>query len=113
MRKQGIVPVDVSEEGTGEDCLFEDTNLLIRVVAAALAFAAGIWIGCGYPGLIDKYAKSERAPRKSPWRWWSIFPRKPRSDSDKAVQVEKEEDAAETRRGRPAANFRGGWRMRR
>lgn len=53
-----------------------DLTLLILIVGgAALAFAVGIWIGLGYPGLYDKYESTGKAPRMSPfemlvdWIW--------------------------------------------
>jgi hypothetical protein len=32
-----------------------------------LAFALGIWIGLGYPGLYEKYESTGKAPRMSPF----------------------------------------------
>lgn len=53
-----------------------DLTLLILIVGGAvLAFAVGIWIGLGYPGLYDKYESTGKAPRMSPfemlvdWVW--------------------------------------------
>ena len=53
-----------------------DLTLLILIVGGAvLAFAIGIWIGLGYPGLYDKYESTGKAPRMSPfemlvdWIW--------------------------------------------
>lgn len=43
--------------------------LVLIVVSMVLAFAAGIWIGLGYPGLYDRYEDTgSRVPRKSPYR---------------------------------------------
>jgi len=45
-----------------------DLILLILIVAGMiLAFALGIWIGLGYPGLYDKYESTGKAPRVSPF----------------------------------------------
>lgn len=44
------------------------TTLLILLAAPlVLAFAYGIWVGLGYPGLYDRYEKTGRTPRKTPW----------------------------------------------
>ena len=44
-----------------------DETLMILVVAGMLlAFALGIWIGLGYPGLYDKYERTGKAARRSP-----------------------------------------------
>jgi hypothetical protein len=43
------------------------TLLIILVTLAVLAFAVGIWVGLGYPGLYDKYESSGKAPRVSPF----------------------------------------------
>ena len=43
--------------------------LVLIVVSMVLAFAAGIWIGLGYPGLYDRYEDTgSRVPRKPPYR---------------------------------------------
>ena len=42
--------------------------LVLLAVPLLLAFAYGIWVGLGYPGLYDKYEKPGRAPRKTPWQ---------------------------------------------
>lgn len=42
--------------------------LVLLAVPLLLAFAYGIWVGLGYPGLYDKYEKTGRAPRKTPWQ---------------------------------------------
>ena len=44
------------------------TLLVLLVVPLVLAFAYGIWVGLGYPGLYDRYEKTGRAPRKTPWQ---------------------------------------------
>ena len=45
-----------------------DLTLLILIIAGAvLAFAVGIWVGLGYPGLYEKYEKTGRAPRETPF----------------------------------------------
>lgn len=41
--------------------------LVVLLLPLVLAFAYGIWIGLGYPGLYDRYEKTGRAPRKTPW----------------------------------------------
>ncbi len=45
----------------------EDTLFVLVVAGMILAFAIGIWIGLGYPGLYDKYEQTGRAPRVSPF----------------------------------------------
>lgn len=44
------------------------TILVLLVVPLLLAFGYGIWVGLGYPGLYDRYEKTGRAPRKTPWQ---------------------------------------------
>lgn len=44
------------------------TLLVLLVVPLVLAFAYGIWVGLGYPGLYDRYERTGRAPRKTPWQ---------------------------------------------
>ena len=45
-----------------------DLTLLILIIAGGvLAFALGIWIGLGYPGLYGKYESTGKAPRMSPF----------------------------------------------
>ena len=45
-----------------------DSTLLVLIVAGAiLAFALGIWIGLGYPGLYGKYQATGKAPRTTPF----------------------------------------------
>jgi hypothetical protein len=41
--------------------------LTILFVLAVIAFAYGIWAGLGYPGLYEKYEKTGRASRLSPF----------------------------------------------
>lgn len=41
--------------------------LVLVLLGAVLAFALGIWIGLGYPGLYEKYEATGRAPRKPPF----------------------------------------------
>lgn len=43
------------------------TILVLLAVPLVLAFAYGIWVGLGYPGLYDRYEKTGRTPRKTPW----------------------------------------------
>lgn len=56
------------------------TLLILIIVGSALAFALGIWIGLGYPGLYEKYEATGRAPRMSPfemfvdWVWRKFNP---------------------------------------
>ena len=45
----------------------EDTLLVLVVAGMILAFAIGIWIGLGYPGLYDQYEQTGKAPRVSPF----------------------------------------------
>lgn len=51
----------------------DDTLVRLLIIAgslgALLAFAFGIWVGLGSPGLYDRDAPTGRAPRQSPWRW--------------------------------------------
>lgn len=42
--------------------------LTILIVLSVLALGFGLWVGLGYPGLYDKYAKTGRAPRGSPFQ---------------------------------------------
>lgn len=44
--------------------------LVVLILASmVLAFAAGIWIGLGYPGVYDRHEDTgTRVPRKSPYR---------------------------------------------
>lgn len=58
-----------------------DITLLILIVGGAVfAFALGIWIGLGYPGLYEKYESTGRVPRMSPfemlldWIWRKFHP---------------------------------------
>lgn len=41
--------------------------LVLLVTPLVLAFGYGIWVGLGYPGLYDRYEKTGRTPRKTPW----------------------------------------------
>lgn len=43
------------------------TLLVLILVAGFLAFALGIWIGLGYPGLYEKYESTGKVPRMSPF----------------------------------------------
>ena len=43
------------------------TLLLILITLATVAFAVGIWVGLGYPGLYDKYESTGKAPRVGPF----------------------------------------------
>jgi hypothetical protein len=45
----------------------DEVLLILIVVGMVLAFAVGIWIGLGYPGLYDKYEATGKASRKSPF----------------------------------------------
>ncbi len=45
----------------------EETLLVLVIAGMILAFALGIWIGLGYPGLYEKYERTGKAPRKSPF----------------------------------------------
>ncbi len=40
--------------------------MILIVTGMLLAFALGIWIGLGYPGLYDKYERTGKASRRSP-----------------------------------------------
>lgn len=56
------------------------TLLVLIIVGGVLAFAFGIWIGLGYPGLYGKYDATGKAPRMSPfemladWVWRKFNP---------------------------------------
>jgi hypothetical protein len=39
----------------------------IIIVSGILALGFGIWAGLGYPGMYDKYEKTGRVPRASPF----------------------------------------------
>ena len=55
-------------DSPGHDPLVSDQVLLpVLITLAVIAFAAGIWAGLGYPGLYDKYEKTGRAPRVTPF----------------------------------------------
>ena len=41
--------------------------LPILIALAVIAFAVGIWVGLGYPGLYDKYEQTGKAPRVTPF----------------------------------------------
>lgn len=41
--------------------------LAIIVVSGVLALGFGLWAGLGYPGLYDKYEKTGRVSRQSPF----------------------------------------------
>ena len=41
--------------------------LPILIALAVIAFAVGIWVGLGYPGLYDKYEPTGKAPRVTPF----------------------------------------------
>lgn len=43
------------------------TILILLAAPLVLSFAYGIWVGLGYPGLYDRYEKTGRTPRKTPW----------------------------------------------
>lgn len=43
------------------------TLLIILISLAVLAFAVGIWVGLGYPGLYGKYESRAKVPRVSPF----------------------------------------------
>ena len=53
------------------------TFLTILIVLSVIAFAYGIWAGLGYPGRYDKYEKTGKAPRMSPFEmlWDRVFRR--------------------------------------
>lgn len=44
------------------------TLLVLLMVPLVLAFAYGIWVGLGYPGLYDRYEETGRTRRKTPWQ---------------------------------------------
>lgn len=43
------------------------TLLILIIVGGVLAFALGIWIGLGYPGLYERYESTGKVPRMSPF----------------------------------------------
>lgn len=43
------------------------TLLILILIGGVLAFALGIWIGLGYPGLYEKYESTGKVPRMSPF----------------------------------------------
>ncbi len=45
----------------------DQTLLSILISLAVLAFAIGVWVGLGYPGLYGKYESTGRVPRVSPF----------------------------------------------
>ena len=45
----------------------DEILLAIIVVSGIIAFGFGIWAGLGYPGLYDKYARTGRVSRMSPF----------------------------------------------
>ena len=45
----------------------DQTLLTVLIVLAVLAFAVGIWVALGYPGLYDKYESTGKAPRVTPF----------------------------------------------
>lgn len=45
----------------------DELLLTLLLAGAVLAFAVGIWVGLGYPGLYEKYESTGRAPRQSPF----------------------------------------------
>lgn len=53
----------------------DSTLLVLILVGGVLAFALGVWIGLGYPGLYDRYESTGKVPRMSPvemladWIW--------------------------------------------
>ncbi|MEN8145118.1 MAG: hypothetical protein ABFS14_09225 [Gemmatimonadota bacterium] len=42
--------------------------LAVLIILGVLALGFGLWAGLGYPGYYDKYEKTGRAPRGSPWQ---------------------------------------------
>lgn len=44
------------------------TAIVLLVVPLVAALALGVWIGLGYPGLYDRYERTGRAPRKTPFQ---------------------------------------------
>ena len=49
------------------DLVSDQILLTIIIVCGIFAFAFGIWAGLGYPGLFDKYEKTGRVSRTSPF----------------------------------------------
>ena len=84
--------------------MMDDTLVRILVIAgsigALLAFAFGIWVGLGSPGLYDRHQATGRAPRESPWRWLLGGRRRARSSRFDAVLRDAEEEEAEEMEGR-------------
>lgn len=44
------------------------TTIVLLVLPLVAALALGVWIGLGYPGLYDRYERTGRAPRKTPFQ---------------------------------------------
>ncbi len=42
--------------------------LALLIILSVLALGFGLWAGLGYPGYYDKYEKTGRAPRGSPFQ---------------------------------------------
>jgi hypothetical protein len=42
--------------------------LVLLIILGVLSLAYGVWAGLGYPGRYEKYEKSGRAPRGSPFQ---------------------------------------------
>lgn len=45
----------------------DELLLVILVGLMVLSLAFGVWVGLGYPGLYDRYEKTGRAPRRTPF----------------------------------------------
>ncbi len=76
----------------------DGTLLLILLIPAVLAFAFGIWVGLGYPGMYDKYEKTGRVSRESPLAWLLRGGRRRlRTEIEREQDLEKEpEDNSRT-----------------
>ena len=71
----------------------DGTLLLILLIPAVLAFAFGIWVGLGYPGMYEKYEKSGKVSRESPLSWLLRGGRRPlRSESEPESDEESDDD---------------------
>ena len=100
------------------------TLIVAGSLGALLAFALGIWIGLGSPGLYDRNQRTGSAPRTSPWLWLLRGRQTRLSRFDALVREEERENEESGERGpeggetplqrdTPKPDFRRGRRFRR
>lgn len=76
-------------------------DILVRILiiagalGALLAFAFGIWVGLGSPGLYDRNQATGSAPRESPWRWLLGGRKRARASRFDAVMRDSDGEEAE------------------